>query len=164
MAWSSIRFGRTERAEIPPSDDVNAGTPPDTAVSDAGDPPDRAAGDGGASNSFPGDRPGMRSSALPSGDGALVEECKALVLYVARHGDILDDESAKSAVTELPQAIVECRAEPGDRGRRTLARSRWHNRAASLTFLRAIPRAAGRDRTPSGGARWHRGPKKGQLY
>ncbi len=105
---------------MPPSDDVNAGTPPDTTVSDAGDPPGRAAGDGGASKDFPGDRPGARSGASPSGDGALVEECEALVLYVARHGDILDDdESVKTAVTALSQAIAACRAEPDDRDRRS---------------------------------------------
>ena len=103
---------------MPPNDDVDAGTPPDTAVSDAGNPPGRAASDGGASKDFPGDRSGACSGASPSGDGALVEECEALVLYVARHGDILgDDESVKSAVTDLSQAIAECRAEPGDRGR-----------------------------------------------
>lgn len=99
---------------MPPSDDVNAGTPPDTAVSDAGNSPGRSASDGGASKDFPGDRPGARSSAPPSGDGALVEECEALVLYVARHGDILDDdESVKTAVTDLSQAVAACHAEPG---------------------------------------------------
>lgn len=102
---------------MPPSDDVNAGAPPDTAVSDAGNSPGRSASDGGASKDFPGDRSGACSGASPSGDGTLVEECEALVLYVARHGDILgDDEAVKFAVTDLSQAIAECRAEPGDRG------------------------------------------------
>ena len=106
---------------MPPNDDVNAGTPPDKAVSDAGNLPGRAASDSGASNDFPGDRPGACSGVPPYDSGVLVEECEALALYVARHGDILDDDeavksaSAKPAFAALSQAIADCRTAPDDR-------------------------------------------------